>query len=262
MSTPNTNPLSYNQYIQQIGAMAVYGVIETAGVYAFVDAPPDLIVPQMLNYAERRIQRDLDPLQARTSKTYTLTAGSNLLSIPVNDFFTVETFQVATTSGATVLNTTTCTPVSREFLQVTYGSPQSAGMPKFFAMAGDTYGDGGNTNLNIQVGPYAATNFSVIVNGVIVLPSLYQYAVAGVADTAATYISTYCPDLLIMASMVYLSAFQRNFSATSDSPDMPMSYEKQYQALRLTAIAEENRRKQFGSAWTAYSVPATATPTR
>jgi hypothetical protein len=61
--------------------------------------------------------------------------------------------------------------------------------------------------------------------------------------------------MLIMASMIYISAYQRNFSATSDDPAMPMNYEKQYQALRLGAIAEENRKKGMGSGWSSYSTP-------
>jgi hypothetical protein len=68
--------------------------------------------------------------------------------------------------------------------------------------------------------------------------------------------------LLVIASMIYITMYQRNFSATSDSPDMGMTYEKQYQALRLGAIGEEDRRKQMGSAWSAYATPTSATPTR
>jgi hypothetical protein len=68
--------------------------------------------------------------------------------------------------------------------------------------------------------------------------------------------------MLIMASMIYISAFQRNFGPTSDTPESGMTYEKQYQALRLGAIAEENRKKFQCSGWSSYSTPTSATPTR
>jgi hypothetical protein len=93
-------------------------------------------------------------------------------------------------------------------------------------------------------------------------PSLYQYATAGVADTSYTYISAYYPDMLVMASMIYISAFQRQFSATSDDTQMGQTYEKAYQALRLAAIPDENKRKFQGSGWSSYSTPTAATPTR
>lgn len=264
MSASPTNALSYNDWITQVGVMAVAQTTGTpGGVYTFVDAPLQAIVPMMLNYAELRIQRDLDFLASQASNQYTLAAGSNEVSIPINDFVTVQTLQLAQTTGSgQVVNTFPVTPASREFIQNVYGGLQSAGQPKFFAMVGDTFGNGGNTSNNILFGPYANYPYTIIVTGTIRLPSLATYATAGPADTAYTTISQWFPDMLIMASMIYISAFQRNFSATSDDSPMPMSYEKQYQILRVAAIAEENRKKQLGSAYTAYSTPVSATPTR
>ena len=94
------------------------------------------------------------------------------------------------------------------------------------------------------------------------MPSLYLNAVTGIADTGYTYISQFLPDMLLMASMIYITMFQRNFGPVADTPESGMTYEKQYQALRLGAIAEENRRKGQASAWSSYSTPTAATPTR
>ena len=260
MSGPN--PLSFNSYISQVAAMAVYQTQQNAGVTSFLDAPPSLITPVMLNYSERRIERDIDMLASRSSNQYTLTAGVNILPIPVGDFRTVETMQIAQVNGAQVVNTSPMTPVSREYIQNCYGGLQGAGIPRYFAMVGDNFGDGADTLNNVLLGPYPNAPYTVIVNGTIWQPSLYSYASNGVADTQYTYISNYYSEMLLMASMIYISAFQRNFSATSDSPDMGQSYEKQYQVLRLGAIEEENRKKQLGSAFSAYSTPVSATPTR
>ncbi len=262
MTAPATTPLSYNAYVQQLGVMAVALTSETVGVWSFIDAPLQTALPQALNYAELRIQRDIDFLNARSSNTYTLIAGSNLLSIPINDFLIVETFEITQNNGAQVVNSTPLTPVSREFIQNCYSGLAQAGQPKFFAMAGDTFGDSGDTNINVLFGPPPNYAYPVRVNGVIRLPSLAQYASVGVADTGYTYISEFLPDMLMMASMIYISAFQRGFSSTSDDPNMGQSYEKQYQALRLGAISEENRKKFLGSAFSSYSTPVSATPTR
>ena len=130
-------------------------------------------------------------------------------------------------------------------------------------MVGDTFGNGGDVNNNISFGPTPNYAYTIRVHGLIRTPSLYKYAVSGIADTQYTYISAYYSDLLMMGSMIYVSGpYQKNFSATSDDSPSSLSYEKAYQALRIGAIAEENRKKSMGSGWSSYSTPVSATPTR
>lgn len=262
MTAPATTPLSYNAYVQQLGILAVEQTSETSGVYSFISAPLQTLLPQALNYAELRIQRDLDFLQARTSNNYTLTSGNSLFSVPINDFLILETLEILQENGSTVVNSSPLTPVSREFIQNCYSGMSQAGTPRYFAMYGDTFGDGANTSTNVLLGPAPNYAFPVRVTGIIRLPSLAQYATSGPADTTYTYISEFLPDLLLMASMIYISAYQRDFSATSDSPEMGQTYEKQYQALRIGALSEENRKHFQGSVWTSYSTPVSATPSR
>jgi hypothetical protein len=65
-----------------------------------------------------------------------------------------------------------------------------------------------------------------------------------------------------MASMIYVSAFQRNFGRQSDDPAMAQSYESQYQALLKGATIEEYRKKFQGSGWTSMSPSPIASPSR
>jgi hypothetical protein len=264
MSTPNTNPLSYNAFIAQIASMAVVTANQTAvpGVNQFIDAPLQAIVPMIFNYAELRIQRDLDMLSTQTSNSYTLTQGQNVFPLPVNDFLTVQTLEITQSNGGNVVNAFPLLPVSKEYIQNVYGGMSSAGTPMYYAMYGDNFGGDQFTNTNILLGPPPNFGYTLRVTGTTRAPSLLKYAQAGPADTQFTYISAYYPDLMVMAAMIYISAFQRNFSATSDSADMGLSYEKAYQALRLGAIPDEDRRKSEGSGWTSYSTPTAATPTR
>jgi hypothetical protein len=262
MTTPALNPLSFNAWVQAVGVMSVVLTQNNSGVWGFVDAPLQTVLPQVLNYAEARIQRDIDALQARSSNTYPLTVSNNVLSIPINDFLVIETLELTQVNGSVVVNSWPLVPVSREFIQNCYSGVFSTGMPKYYAMYGDNFGDGANTNVNVLLGPPPNSAYPVRVTGVIRMPSLYQYASPGPADTSYTYISQWLPDLLLMASMIFISAYQRNFSASSDSKDMPVNYEQQYQTLLASAISEENRKKGMGSGWSGYSTPATATPTR
>ena len=82
------------------------------------------------------------------------------------------------------------------------------------------------------------------------------------ASNQTTFISQYLPDLLIMASMVYISAYQRNFGRQSDDPQMAQSYESQYQTLLKSAAVEEARKKFEGPGWTSQSPSPISSPTR
>lgn len=261
--TANTNPLSYNAYIQQLCQLVPVTAVATGGVYAPTDANLAAIIPMILNYAELRIQRDLDLLPAQTSNTYTLTAGQYIFPLPVDDFVIVNRVALEQLNGTQVINTTPLLEVSQEFIQTCYGGLATSGPPQYFAMVGDNWGNGGNVNNNISFGPTPNFAYTIRVHGLIRTPSLYKSATSGNADSVYTYISSYYQDLLIMASMIYVAGnFQKNMSATSDSQDAPLNYEKQYQILRIGAIQEENRKKGQGSGWSAYSTPVSATPTR
>jgi len=87
--------------------------------------------------------------------------------------------------------------------------------------------------------------------------------VGSVAKGASTtFISLYLPETFIMASMIYVSAYQRNFGRANDDPQMAVSYESQYQALLKSAVIEEARKKFDSSGWSSQSPATIATPSR
>ena len=65
-----------------------------------------------------------------------------------------------------------------------------------------------------------------------------------------------------MASMIFISAYQRDFGRQSDDPQMAMSYEAQYNALLKGATVEEFRKKFESVGWTSMSPSPVAAPTR
>ena len=257
MTTPNTTPLTWNTYFQAVATMMVVATTTAAGVVVGVDADTNTVMPQALQYAELRIQRDLDLLPARTSMAYTLTSGSNQLALSANDFIVVETIAVDPGTGYVPLQ-----PASVEFLQNVYSPSATPGTPAYFALYGGDAATGGTTNNIVVLGPPPAGNYAATVTGVIRLPSLYFFANPANAASGTTFISTYYPDLLIQASMVFIAEYQRNFGAVSNDPQMPGVYESQYQMLAAAAKAENSRSKFEASAWTSKSQAANATPGR
>ena len=240
-----TTGLTYTTYKTQIATMAV--VQETDP--AFVE-----ILPQMITYAENRIYRDLDFLSTTAAITgYSLTAGLRSLTIPEGTIVVSEQFNIITPLGvsnpdASNATRNPCLPTTKEFLDAVYGSSVSTyrGLPKYFAPFDD--------NVFI-VGPVPDQNYSVEIVGTVRPASL-------ASGNPTTFISNYLPDLFIMASMIYVSAYQRNFGRQSDDPQMAQSYESQYKALLQGAMVEEARKKFTSSAWSSESPSPLATPSR
>ena len=212
-------PLTWNLYVAAVANLAVLKTQTTGGVVEGVDAQFNTMLPGAVQYAELRIQRDLDLLPSQTSQDYALTTGNNQLQLGVADFVTVQTVML-TVNGATL----PLTPVSKEFLQNVCGTQASTGIPVYFAMAGGDQATGGNTYNNILVGPYPDDDYAVTIYGTQRLPSLYAYANAGQAAVGTTFISSQLPDMLVQASMIVVSQYQRNFGAQAPSSDGAVSY--------------------------------------
>lgn len=244
-----TTGLSYNgsvagtnSYVDQI---ATFAVVDVA-----TDTNFATILPQMITYAENRIYRDLDFLFTSTSLTgYQLAAGSRSLTIPQGSLVVSEQINIITPAGVTNPDLGTrnpCLPTTKEFLDAVYGSAASAGIPQYFVPFND--------NLFL-FGPFPNDNYYVEIIGTYRPDSLS-------ATNPTTFISLYLPDLFIMASMIYISAYQRNFGRMNDDPQMAVTYESQYQALLKGAGVEEARKKFEASGWSSQSPSPVATPSR
>ena len=163
----------------------------------------------------------------------------------------METFEVIDGSG----NSAPLLPVGKEFIQNVYGTGSSTGLPQYFAVYGGDSASTGLTSQNMIIGPIPDLNYSIRLTGTVRSAPLS-------ATNTQTYISVYLPDMFIMASMIYISAYQRNFGRMNDDPQMAQSYEGQYQALKASALIEENRKKFEAAAWSSYSPAPAASPTR
>ena len=239
-----------NSYKTQIATMAV--VAETDPAYV-------TILPQMISYAENRMYRDLDFLFTSIATTsYSLTVGSRQISVPTSTFVVPEQINVITPSTATSPDAgarNPLLPTTREYLDAVFGVASSTGLPQYFA----PFGGNANSNWTFLVGPYPDAAYTVEIVGTY-RPSSLGDGTNG--TTLTTFISLYLPDIFIMASMIYISAYQRNFGRANDDPQMAVSYESQYQALLKGAMGEEYRKKFEGAAWSSKSPSPVATPTR
>jgi hypothetical protein len=240
--------LTYTTYKTQIAQMAVVAEDDPNFV---------AILPMMIDYASLRICRDLDLMFTSVSLHgvgYQLTAGNRNLSfaqdLPNGTSFVVsEQINLITPVGQSDPDAATRTPLmptTKEFLDAVYGSASYTGVPKYFVPFNETL---------FFVGPTPDDSYYVEVVGTIRPASLSP-------TVTTTFISQYLPDLLVMASMIYISAYQRNFGKESDDPQMAMSYETQYQLLLKSAVVEEARKKFDAAGWSSQSPATVASPTR
>ena len=248
-----TTPMSFDgsvagttSYITQIATMAV--VQE--------DNPEFLtILPQMIVYAELRMYRDLDFLFTSGSTTaYSLTAGSRTLNVNADTFpygTLVVPEQINVLVGSTdpdLAQRVPLLPTTKEFLDAVYGSGAvtNRGVPQYWVPFDD---------YTFLVGPYPDQSYTVELIG--------TYRPNSLSSTnLETFISKNLPDLMIMASMIYISGYQRNFGRANDDPQMAVTYESQYQALLKGAAIEEARKKFEAAGWSSQSPSTFATPTR
>jgi hypothetical protein len=212
--------------------------------------PSQVAFPQMITYAENRMYRDLDFLFTSTSITgYSVVSGTRQISIPQGTIVVSEQINLITPAGTTDPNIGTRVPLlatTKEFLDSVYGSSSFTAQPEYFVPFND--------NLFL-VGPFSNATYFVEIVG--------TYRPASLSSTnTQTFISQYLPDVFIMASMIYYSAYQRNFGRATDDPQMAMTYETQYQTLLKSALMEENRKKFEAAAWSSQTPSVSATPTR
>lgn len=233
--------LTYAQYVTTVATMAVIDPTNAAFL---------AILPNAIDYTELRIQRDIDLLATVSSNTTTsLTANQRALTFTQGLFATIQDVNVLTPVGTSNPNAATrnpCLPVAKEFLDYTYPSSAGATIPTWFAML--------NQN-TLYFGPWPDQAYTVELVGTVRFTPLSS-------SNTTNFLSLYTPDLYVQASMIYISQFQRQFGAAANDPQMPGSYEAQYQTLLKSAAVEEARKKFQSVAWTSQSPSPVATPSR
>ena len=202
--------------------------------------------------------RDLDFLVTSDALTFPLTAGlrnldlsggSNQFPFVVSEQINIITPSTETDPNSANATRNPCIPVTKEYLDQVYGSsaPANRGVPQYFVPFND--------NL-FFLGPTPDAAYTAEVVGTIRPASLSS-------TNLTTFISLYLPDLFIAASMIYVSAFQRNFSsASANDPQMPVTWETQYKTLLQSAMVEEARKKFEGAAWSSKGPATAASPSR
>lgn len=205
-------------------------------------------IPLAIEYAELRIQRDLD-LLATVFRDFsvTLTPGVRTFTVPAA-FVVVEGVNAVTPPAAASADAGVRHPLTtytRSYMDSTWPGGVT-GVPTDMAPISQT---------TWLVGPAPDLAYKIEIIGTQRIPPLS-------ASNTTTFISTNLPDLFLTASMIHIAAFQKNYGAQSGDPQQAISWESQYQTLLKGAIVEEARKRYASQAWGSASPTPVANPPR
>lgn len=245
--------LTYSSYQTALQNFAVMN--DSAGISDLA-----AILPNIIDFAEQRIYRELDFLTTQTTATGTLTASSRNVTIP-STVIVLQDVNVITpvSTSADAGQRNPLQRVAVSFINYAWSQAAtlsgSSSVPKYYALlnSATTNPTGNTTNMLVAPAPDAAYTVEFVGT---VRPTPLS------ATNTSTFLTTYLPDLFLAASMIYVAGYQQNFSQDGTSPGMADYWEKQYQNLKGSADIEEARKKSQSQGWTALTPANVATPPR
>ena len=234
--------INYTTYVSQLSNL----MVETSTGANFTT-----FLPGCIDYAEQRMYRELDLLVTRDVDNTTFLSSGNrhvTLSSATGTFVVVEQISVITpvTAGTSNGTRNPLTPITKEYLDFAWPNSSNTGVPLYFAPVDGTI---------FAVGPAPDAGYLLEVTGT-------QRPAPLSASNSSTFLTLNLPDVFIAASMVFATAYQRDFGAMVDDPQRAASWENQYKTLMMSANIEELRKRFMGPAWQSMTPSPVATPPR
>jgi len=232
--------LTYSTYTATIANLMEVGVTD-----------PNLqqIFPSMIDDAEIRICQDVDFLGAVVTDSSAATV-SGVRTIGWNPlFFALETINAISPAGQTNPDAGTRNPLlpsTKQACDYLYPDVTGSGIPQFFGRV---------TQSTAVVGPFPDQAYTLEITGV-------QRPLPLSATNTTTFISTYLPNLLVAASMIYAAAYQQNFSAAGDNPAQGVNWKSHYDDILKSSVIEQARMKFEAEGWSSQQPSPIATPAR
>lgn len=190
-------------------------------------------LPAAIDYAELRMQRDLNLLAAVTvDSSQTCVPNRRIIAIPAG-FVGIDGVNAITPAGTSPDNGTRneLQKVSKDFLDFCWPGQAGATLPTKFAVLNQG---------TLLLGPWPDQGYVVEIVGP-------QRVTPLSASNATNFLSTNLPDLYLAAAMIHMAGYQKNFGAQADDPRSAMSWETQYKSLLASADAEEMRKRYAGT---------------
>lgn len=234
--------INYTTYTSQLSNLMVQ-----------LSSDPNFVtfLPGCIDYAEGRMYRELDLLVMRDQDNATfLSSGNRLVTLAssTGPFVVVEQMSVITpvTAGTSNGTRNPLTRVTKEYIDYAWPNSSNTGVPIYFTTIDNTI---------FVVGPAPDQSYLLEITGT-VRPTPLS------ASNSSTFLTQFLPDVFMAASMVFVTAYQRDFGAQVDDPQRAASWENQYNVLMQSANIEELRKKFQSEGWQSKQPSPIATPKR
>lgn len=217
-------PLTYATFVSSLANMMV--VPQT-------DPGFQAMIPNCLDDAELFLQRKLDLVDStQRDSSATLTTGTRNFNLPssIGTFIVVEQMNVITPAGTTNPDSGTRVPLlpsSIDTLDYLWPSATGSTVPVYWAQFDQD---------SVILGPWPDQAYTVEVVGTQRFTPLYT-------SQTTSPLSVFFPDLLLAASLVFASGYQRNFGSMADDPKTAQSWRAWLEAKLNDAVTEENKKK-------------------
>ncbi len=212
------------------------------------------MLPRIIEYAELRIYREFDVLATRTTDASALSTNG-IRSVPLpSQFIVLEAASIITPAGAFPADSGALripmVRASREWLDMVWPNESQTQAPGqlsdiYFSLFNEEVAADADTSepgslpSAIQIAPTPDDAYHVEFSG-----TLRPAPIS--ATNTTTFISTYLPDLFLLASAIVGHGYLlRNWAAMADDPQAPMTWEKQYRILAEGVDIEELRKKSM-----------------
>lgn len=214
--------------------------------YDLNDAGFQANLPTTIAYVDGRLTRELDLMAANvTDATGSTTASNRTFTLPTTygTFLIISDMNIITpASTAPASGTRTpLIPASQAVLDTLYGSTTGAGVPQYYSWV--TQDTTTADQPKVIFAPWPDNTYRVEVVGRVQPAALS-------ASNPTTWLSINLPELYITCGMIQISGFMRNYGAQADDPQMPNSWESQYQRLLQSAQTYQARARFGGASWT------------
>lgn len=235
--------LTYSSYVTSIGNLMPVPATDPSFI---------IMVPNMIDDAEQRLYRQLDLMNTSVrDSSAALTSGNRNFTLPtsIGTFIITDEINIITPVGTTNPESGTrnqLVPTSDEMLNALWPNVTGSSVPQYFAMVNDGL---------IITGPWPDAAYQVEVVGT-------QRPTPLSASNTTSLLSVYFPDVFVAASMVFASAYMKNFGAAVDDPKAGVTWESHLQELIKSASVEEARKKFSSQGWSSKDPAQLATPPR
>lgn len=241
--------INYTTYVSEIATLTLI----TSAILVGGDNNFQGILPAGIDYAEGRLYRELDlPVVSVVDTSVICSSGVRTVAISTvsGEPLIIEALNILTSAGApsSAATRVQLTPTSRAIVDAVYPSALSSqcGQPEYYARI---------SNQTLLLGPAPDQPYGIEMQATI-RPSPLS------ASNSSTWLTQNVPELMIAATMIFMSGHMRDFGAQSDNPQMAQSWESQYQNLIKSMDVDAMRMKFMSAGWTSEQPSPIANPPR